>query len=457
MDSTPAKLNRRGFLTKSAKAGLVLGAPGVLRASVAAAPSDTINVAMVGSGRWGNWIHDHMRNIPGIRIQAVCDIWDYQRKKAQVLISRYQNGERPNTYVDLEEMLGKESGLDAAIVATPDFWHAPHAIRCMEAGLHVYCESMMAHTLDAAREIVRASERTGKLCQIGHQHRSSAVYRYCRDRLLHKYRICGKIHNINSQWNTSVNALGDIRFNPRLLVEEDALRRYGYENMHALLNWRHNRAHSQGNLAFFTARQMDVIHWFLDAVPTSVTVNAGRDFFKQREQFDNLMCIFQYDMPHGTVRAFHQSLTTMNDPEIRYEKFIGPDATLRIAGAGEFTEIRNKTSADESGYNLAQLAKRNIIRPSVGIPCYLRQENVDTEMGVLSHESTPPIPYELPGRAPRPPLEAHLMNFFDAIHGRAELNCDARTAFASEAAMYWLHAAGESRGTHRFTPEQIGV
>lgn len=40
-------------------------------------------------------------------------------------------------------------------------------------------------------------------------------------------------------------------------------------------------------------------------------------------------------------------------------------------------------------------------------------------MGILSHETTPPIPYELPGRTPRPPLEAHLMNFFDAIYGNS--------------------------------------
>ena len=78
-------------------------------------------------------------------------------------------------------------------------------------------------------------------------------------------------------------------------------------------------------------------------------------------------------------------------------------------------------------------------------------------MGILSHESTPPIPYELPGRAPRPAMEAHLRNFFDAFHGQAQLNCDARNAFQSEAAIYWLRAADESSGTLRFTPEQLAV
>lgn len=457
MDSLPSILNRRRFLSTSAKAGLVLGAPGVLRASTANAPSETLNVAMLGFGKQGLVLFESMRNIPGIRVQAVCDIWDYRRMLARRRVKVSQNGELPNAYIDLDDMLAKEQGLDAVIIATPDFWHAPHAIRCMEAGLHVYCESMMAHTIDAAREIVRTSERTGKLCQIGHQHRSNAIYQYTRDQILHRHQICGSIHNINSQWNISINAFQDYGINPRISPDADVLRRFGYEHMQAWLNWRQYRVYSQGWLEFMTARQMDVIHWFLDAVPNSVTVAAGRDQFKERESFDNMMCVFQYHTSHGTVRAFHQSLTSMNDPEIRFEKFIGPDATLRIAGAGELTEIRNRTSGDASGQKLAKLAERGVIRVSRKTPCYLQQENEDTEIGPLSHETTPPIPYELPGKAPRPALESHLINFFDAIHGRATLNCDARTAFQSEAAMYWLHAAAESGGIHRFTPEQLAV
>jgi predicted dehydrogenase len=462
MDTTPPLLNRRQFLANSAKAGLVLGSPGVLRAATRTTPSDTLNVAIVGFGRWAERLLYQMMNIPGLHFQAVCEISKFRTKKFRVHTRHIPDATSEGFYTDIDDMLEKEKGLDAAIIATPDFWHAPHAVRCMEAGLHVYCESMMAHTLEAARDIVRTSERTGRLCQIGHQHRSSAVYRFIRDLWLQEHRICGNIHNINSQWNISINALADVgggqsRFSKFILVDSDILKRYGYEDMHALLNWHSHRPYTQGRLAFFTARQMDVIHWLLDLVPKSVSVSAGRDFYKHREMFDNMMCVFQYDTPHGAVRAFHQSLGTMNDPEIRYEKFIGQDATLRILGAGERAEIRNRTSNDDSGLKLARLEKRGVIRRSQKTPCYLQQENVDSEMGVLSHETTPPIPYELPGKAPRPALEAHLMNFFEAIHGRAKLNCDARSAFQSEAAIYWLHAAAESGETLRFTPDQLAV
>jgi predicted dehydrogenase len=457
MDALPSISSRRRFLATTAQAGLILGAPGVLRASNAAKPSDTLDVAIVGFGKWGLVLNENMQNIPGIRVRAVCDIWHWSRARGTKRI-HLQTGVKPNVYADLDEMLEKEKGLDAAIIATPDFWHAPHAVRCMEAGLHVYCESMMAHTLDAARDIVRASKRTGMLCQIGHQHRSSAAYRYIQDWLLGRHRICGDIHNIHSQWNLSVNAMEDIMAKPSLLPDAEILQRYGFQDKYEFMNWRNFRIHSQGRIEFFAARQMEMNGWFLrDAMPVSVSVVAGRDVYKDRENFDNLMCIVQYDAPHGRIRAFHQSLSSMNDPEIRHEAIIGVDATIRVLGAGERTEIRNRTSGDDSGVKLADLANRNIIRRSAKLPCYLQQEQEDAELGLLAHESTPPIAYELPGRSPRPAVEAHLANFFDAIRGRGELNCDARTAFRGEVVAHAIHVAAEAGGIHTFRAEDFEV
>lgn len=53
MESLPSILNRRRFLATSAKAGFLLGAPGILCASTVNAPSERLNVAMVGFGRQG--------------------------------------------------------------------------------------------------------------------------------------------------------------------------------------------------------------------------------------------------------------------------------------------------------------------------------------------------------------------------------------------------------------------
>lgn len=76
-----SNITRRDFLGRTAAgigAGLVLGAPGILRAAHAA-ESDKIHVGLIGMGRQGGVLFDAMRNIPGLHLQAVCDIWDYSR------------------------------------------------------------------------------------------------------------------------------------------------------------------------------------------------------------------------------------------------------------------------------------------------------------------------------------------------------------------------------------------
>jgi len=189
--------------------------------------SDKLHVALVGFGKQGKVLLDAMSNIPGLHFQAVCDIWDYNLKGGIAKVRALQ-GHTPKGYADIDEMLATEKGLDAAIVATPDFWHSPHTIKCLEAGLHVYCEKMMANTIDAARAMVRAMEKTGKLCQIGHQRRSNPRYRFTLEQLIKGNRICGQIVNINGQWNRAVSSSQDIGYKPKQAIKPEVLARYGF-------------------------------------------------------------------------------------------------------------------------------------------------------------------------------------------------------------------------------------
>ena len=175
-------ISRRDFLAKSLGAGLVMGAPSILKAA-SKGPSDKLHVAIIGFGKQGRVLFEAMSNIPGLHFQAVCDIWEYNRKGGMGKVRALQ-GHLPEGYTDAEEMLSREKGLDAVIVATPDFWHAPHTVMCLEAGLNVYCEKMMSNTIEGARSMVHAAEKSGKLCQIGHQRRSNPRYRYTLEELI---------------------------------------------------------------------------------------------------------------------------------------------------------------------------------------------------------------------------------------------------------------------------------
>ncbi len=461
MNQPPTSISRRDFLSKTvagAGAGLVLGAPNLLRAA-SADGSDKIHVALVGMGKQGREVlFEAMKNIPGLHFQAVCDIWKHARDAAVNSVRAHQ-GTAPTGYADIDEMLATEKGLDAVVVATPDFWHSPHTVKCLEAGLHVYCEKMMSNTIDGARLMVKAMEKSGKLCQIGHQRRSNPRYKFVLDELINGQKICGQIVNINGQWNRAVKSSQDIAVSPKIpAVAPEMLAKYGFKDMHQFRNWRFYRDLSGGPISDLGAHQIDIFNWYLGARPKSVFASGGSDFFKQREHFDNVMAVFDYDTPQGGVRAFYQVLTATSAGGGYWESFMGTQGNIKMSEQTAYTSIFREDSAP----SWDELVNRGFLKKKAAPP------KPDTSSGAIaSYESKPPEGFELPGdlpmiqlasgAAPKPPHQPHLENFFAAVRGNAKLNCDAREAFESEAPIYYVNPSALTRQPIQFTPEQLSL
>jgi predicted dehydrogenase len=446
--STP-HLSRRDFLSKSmagAGAGLVLGAPNLLRAANADG-SDKLHVALVGMGKQGRVLFEAMSNIPGLHFQAVCDIWDYNLKGGIAKVRALQ-GHTPKGYMDIDEMLATEKGLDAVVVATPDFWHSPHTVKCLEAGLNVYCEKMMSNTIDGARAMVRAMEKSGKLCQIGHQRRSNPRYRYVHNKLINGNKICGQITNINGQWNRSLGSSQDIGFNKKLSIDPATLTKYGFKDMHQFMNWRVYRDLSGGPISDLGAHQIDIFNWFLGTAPKTVFASGGNSYFKDREQFDNVMCVFDYDTPQGEVRAFYQVLTTTSYGGGFWESFMGTEAAIKISEIASSSAIYREDGAKPWD----DLVDRGFLvrKPAPPKP----PPSADT---VASYESAPPEIFDLPGGFGKPAHQPHLENFFESVRGKAKLNCDARHAFESEAPIFLVNPSARSRQPIQVTSEHLAV
>jgi len=468
--STPSVITRRDFLTRSAAAGMVLGAPAILHAS-SKTPSDTLNVAIVGFGKQGLVLFEAMQNIPGIRFQAVCDIWEQSRNRGLGRI-RQRQGEAPNVYVDIDDMLAKEKGLDCAIIATPDFWHSPHTVKCLEAGLHVYCEKMMAHTIDAAREMVRAMERTGKLCQIGHQRRSNPRYQFTLNHLINNHKICGQITSINGQWNRSLSSSKDIAIAARIMPDQSILERYGFKDGHRFANWRTYRDLSGGPISDLGAHQIDIYNWFLGTTPKRVYASAGNPVFNgsgpdypKRDHFDNVMCLFDYDTPHGEVTAFYQVLTTTGAGRGFYETFMGTEGSITISEIAANSAIYREGGNEWTEEKWKDLVARGFLKRAAA-PAVAAAE--DEEGSVASYASAPPDAFELPGSMPtmtgsdgrtipKPAHTPHIENFFASVRGLESLNCDARHAFESEAPIFWVNPSALAKEPIVLTPEHLSV
>ncbi|MCX6866158.1 MAG: Gfo/Idh/MocA family oxidoreductase [Verrucomicrobia bacterium] len=454
MNQPPLSISRRDFLSKTvagAGAGLVLGAPNILRAADPGS-SDTIHVALVGFGKQGEVLFNCLRNIPGLHFQAVCDISAYNLKKGIGQVGSIQKS-APTGYADIDDMLATEKGLDAVVVATPDFWHSPHTVKCLEAGLNVYCEKMMSNTIDGARLMVKAMEKTGKLCQIGHQRRSNPRYRFVREELINGQKICGQIVNINGQWNRSLGSSQDIggaKIAKSIIVPDDVLKRYGFKDMHQFMNWRLYLDLSGGPISDLGAHQIDIFNWFLGALPKSLFASGGNDYFKKREHFDNVMCIFDYDTPQGGVRAFYQVLTTTSAGGGFWESFMGTEATIKISEIASSSAIYREDGAPQWD----NLVERGYLKRKPAPP-----KPPPSADSVKSYESAPPEGFDLPGGFNKPAHQPHLENVFAAVrsNGAIKLNCDARHAFLSEAPIYYVNPSALTHQPIVFTTEQLSV
>ena len=449
MNDSPFSLNRRSFLTKSAGAGLILAAPNILRAA-SAGGSDKLHVALVGFGKQQGVLFASMKNIPGLHIQAVCDISDYNRKYGVNSINAHQ-GAMPTGYVDIDEMLATEKGLDAAIVATPDFWHSPHTVKCLEAGLNVYCEKMMSNTIEGARAMVHAMEKSGKLCQIGHQRRSNPRYRYTREQLIGGKNIIGQLTSMNAQWNRSLGSSQDIggkKIAKSIIVPDDVLKRYGFKDFHQFLNWRVYRDLSGGPISDLGAHQIDIFNWFAGSAPKRLYATGTKSYFKDREHFDSVMCLFDYETPQGAVSAFYQVLTTTSSGGGFWESFMGTQATIKTAEIASASAIYREDGAPEWDDLVAD--GYLIRKPAPPKP----PPSADS---VASYESAPPEEFDLPGGFNKPAHQPHLENFFAAVRGQATLNCDAAHAFQSEAPIFWVNPSALSKQPIELTAQHLSL
>lgn len=455
-----SKITRRDFITKgTAGAGLMMGAPSIIRAETASTPSDELRVGFIGCGKQHEVLFNAMVNIPGIRYVAACDIMKARLGRTfSAIKSRFDYN--INRYLDAEEMLEKEQGsMDAVFVATPDFWHAPHTIMALDAGYHVYCEKMMSHDIEEARNMVKAMDRSGKLCQIGHQRRSNPRYRYVLNELVQKKNIFGRFINMNGQWNRALSSSQDIVSKPSILPDKETLLRYGFDKgaegdlslddlRHRFLNWRFYTSLSGGPISDLGAHQIDIFNWFMGVQPKSVMASGGRSYFKDREHFDNVMCLFDYETPEGSARAFYQVLTTTSAGGGYYESFMGTDGTLEISEREAYTNIYKESGANNGAQWDDAVARGFLKKVSAG-------QAAGGSDAIASYESAPPDKYALPGGLSKPPHQPHIENFLNSIHGKDKLTCDARHALESEAPIYWVNPAANSRQIIEFTDEHL--
>ncbi|HJS19754.1 MAG TPA: Gfo/Idh/MocA family oxidoreductase [Anaerolineales bacterium] len=72
-----------------------------------------------------------------------------------------------NQYETVEQLL-KAGDVDALVIGTPNFLHAPQAVAALKAGVHVLVEKPMAINAREAEKMVEASQRSGAILMVAH-------------------------------------------------------------------------------------------------------------------------------------------------------------------------------------------------------------------------------------------------------------------------------------------------
>jgi len=168
--------DRRTFLRLSgltlasaalAGAGLAGCQAGPRQRSDKPAKDGPLALGIIGVGGRGA---DNLASVSGENIAALCDV------DADNLAAAAKQFPKARLFRDYHEMLATMS-LDAVVISTPDHTHAPATLAALAAGLDVYCEKPLAHSVDEVRAIAAAAAWRGAVTQMGTQIHATDNYR----------------------------------------------------------------------------------------------------------------------------------------------------------------------------------------------------------------------------------------------------------------------------------------
>jgi len=438
-------LTRKAFAQETeASAPVAEASASITDASPGAASSgpkpEDLNVAIIGPGSQGRMLMQKALKIEGIRFVAVCDIWPYSQKYASNVLKKY--GMPVNVYTDYQDMLATEKDLDAVIVATPDWMHAEHAIACMKAGLHVYCEKEMSQNIENARQLVLTARETGKLVQIGHQRRSNPRYFHAIE-MIEKDKILGRITHVQGQWNRPVTE--DLGWPPETDLDQAALEKYGYQSMQQFRNWRWYKKYSGGPISDLGSHQIDIFNWILKTPPASVQATGGNDFYKDREWYDNILTLWDYNTEDGPVRGFYQVINTCSFNGF-FELFMGTEGTLMISEDERkgfmFKEVAAKTREWENEAEKVENMGQDAIELKIGESL----NAAGADVGAIE---------KLMADAQKPPVQLHLENFFNAIRNGTPLTSPAELSYETAVSVLRVNEALVEKKCVEFKPEEF--
>ena len=340
-------LSRRKFLVAS---GAAFGLPTALSAQKY--PSQNLNAAhyanIVGSnervaiGIIGT-ANRAASNIHGVRNQdlvAFCDVDE------QYLAGQTQAHPDAKSHVDFRKLIAEPS-LDAVVVSTADHTHAPATIRALEAGLHVYCEKPLTHTVEEARRVATLAHKKKAVTQMGTQIHASDNYRRVVE--IVRSGVLGEIREahawVGKAWGggqrPTATEKAPSHFHHDLWLGPAPHR--PYHHYYHPAQWRRFWDFGGGTLGDMGCHLIDLAFWALDLRhPTKVWAEGPKPNKETAPEQMRAHWEFPARPGHGDIQWDSLQLT-WHDGGFKPSQFEDPDSPVKNFGSGVLF-VGNKAS-----------------------------------------------------------------------------------------------------------------
>ncbi len=269
---------RRKFLRQALALGAAAPTLGrsLLGATAPARPraaSSRLNLGIIGVDGRG------AANLNGVSEENIAVVCDVDRRRLAGAKRKYP---KAKAYEDFRRVLD-QSELDAVVVSTPDHMHAIPVVWALRAGLDVYCEKPLAHSVHEVRVIREETAKREAVTQMGTQ--IHALDNYRRVVELVKSGIVGVIRRVHV-WQGSTRPSSGTRVTsatPPRHVNYDLwlgpAPERPFHSSHFHFNWRYWWDFGGGVLADFGCHFMDLPHWALDlTAPTSIEARGRKEY-----------------------------------------------------------------------------------------------------------------------------------------------------------------------------------
>jgi predicted dehydrogenase len=370
--------------------------------------NDNLNIGLIGAGGMGTQDTTTALTVPGIKLVAVCDLYDGRLNDA-----KKKWGADIFTTRSYKELLARKD-IDAVIVATPDHWHQQISIDAMRAGKHVYCEKPMVHAITEGPAVIAAQKETGKIFQVGSQGVSSLGNEKAKQLL--KDGAIGELnyaegfwarHSPTGAWQYPIPAdASATTVDWDTFVSNTNKRSFDATRF---FRWRNYTDYGTGMAGDLFVHLFSSLHFITNSLgPNKIYAAGGLRYWKDgREVPDVLLGTFDY--PQSAAHPpFNLSLRCNfvdGTSGTTYLKLVGSEGSMDITW-DSVTLKRNKTTESDDPFFLEQMKKAGTPVTSRKRILAPEEYTFEAEKGYLGG------PYD------------HFQNFFNAIKNGGKITED---------------------------------